>query len=206
MLQLVLSNVNYSTLIPLINEDMDVALGIPAVNIFVANCIEGCGKPILFKKWWPEALIHRFERLKEKRLIKEGASSGITTGCITDFCSSDHFHVRGHQMTSFAIPGDSGAIVLDLETGWVVGVVSIIESVEDSGFVTIVKPIWEFYDFVSEDAVDVVYHVAKSQSGSNFNDDQGDRNSALQGSSKRNTAVVNVIFVILSFFRISLRH
>ena len=109
-------------------------------------------------------------------------------------------------MTSFAIPGDSGAIVLDLETGWVVGVVSIIESVEDSGFVTIVKPIWEFYDFVSEDAVDVVYHVTKSQSGSNFNDDQGDRNSALQGSSKRNTAVVNVIFVILSFFRISLRH
>ena len=162
------------TVIPLIDVDMDVALGIPAVNIFVANCSKGCERPILFKKWWPEVLIDRFERLKKMTLIKEGASSGITTGCITDFCSSDYFHVRGHQMTPFAIPGDSGALVLDLETGLVVGVVSMIELVKDSGFVTIVKPIWEFYDFVSEDAVDIIYHVAKSQSGSNFNDDQGE--------------------------------
>ena len=109
-------------------------------------------------------------------------------------------------MTSFANPGDSGALVLDSATGWVVGVVSMIELVKDSGFVTIVKPIWEFYDFVSEEAVDVIYSVAKLRSGSNFCDDQGHGNSALQGSSKRNTVVVNVIFLILSFFRISLIH
>ena len=85
-------------------------------------------------------------------------------------------------MTSFANPGDSGALVLDSATGWVVGVVSMIELVKDSVFVTIVKPIWEFYDFVSEDAVDIIYHVAKSQSGSNFNDDQGEGHRNLRPS------------------------
>ena len=109
-------------------------------------------------------------------------------------------------MTSFAIPGDSGALVLDSKTGWVVGVVSMIELVKDSGAVTIVKPIWEFYDFRSEEAVDVIYSVAKLRSGSNFCDDQGHGNLALLGTSKRNAVVVNVICLILSFFRIFLRH
>ena len=53
------------TVIPLIDENMDIALRIPAAKIFVANCIKGCEKSILVIKWWPDALFHRFNRLKE---------------------------------------------------------------------------------------------------------------------------------------------
>ena len=62
----------------------------------------------------PLLLVLRWVRLqRQERLFISMVSSGITTGCINDFCSYDHFHVRGHQMTSFAIPGDSGALVLN---------------------------------------------------------------------------------------------
>ena len=53
------------TVIPLIDENMDIALGTPAAKIFVANCIKGCEKLILFKKWWPDALSYRFDQLKK---------------------------------------------------------------------------------------------------------------------------------------------
>ena len=65
------------------DENLDIALGIPAAKTFAVNCIKGCEKPILFIKWLPHALSHRFERLK-KIIIIEGASSGITASCVID--------------------------------------------------------------------------------------------------------------------------
>ena len=53
------------TVIPLIDENMDIAFGTPAAKIFVANCIKGCEKSMLSTNWWPDALFHRFNRLKK---------------------------------------------------------------------------------------------------------------------------------------------
>ena len=68
-------------MIPFIDENMDITLGIPAAKTFAVNCSKGCEKTKLFIKWWPHAFSHRFERLQKLKII-EGASSGITASCV----------------------------------------------------------------------------------------------------------------------------
>ncbi len=67
--------------------------------------------------------------------MKDGASSGVTTG---KYCDGSYdgsiFYVKGDQQCPYSVPDDSGSLVLDLKSGNVVGLVSSIRfETEDGG-------------------------------------------------------------------------
>ncbi len=78
-----------------------------------------------------------------------GASSGVTTGEIVSV-GGNYFQVRGHELTPFSIPGDSGSLVLDVD-GVVLGVIaSIVLTQYDGVYASEVLPIWEFFERIRE--------------------------------------------------------
>lgn len=82
----------------------------------------------------------------------------ITLGRIIDVGGS-HFTVASNHVTCFAIPGDSGKLVLDVDSGDLLGMVTQTEIMNIDGgpragtYCAQVKPLWEFYWWLL-DAVD----------------------------------------------------
>ena len=142
----------------LLNQDADIAVGIlerPA-NVLVA--VTSIPSP-KFENWWGDVLPNFLTLLEGMTLVKDGASSGVTTGryCKGSFDGSVFF-VKGDQQCPFSVPGDSGSLVLDLTSGNVVGAVSSIRFEKDDNsdsYLTEVTPVLLFYNFLTE-ALDVV--------------------------------------------------
>lgn len=107
---------------------------------------------VRFERWFDEVIPRDAEWLVNRVVIKKGISSGLTSGVIVDV-SIDSF------VDSFAVPGDSGALVVDT-TGLVVGIVEEIEHLLQSGrgvYCTKVVPIWLFYDWLLDEVLEMVY-------------------------------------------------
>jgi hypothetical protein len=63
--------------------------------------------------------------------------------------------LRYNDRIRYPLPGDSGALILEQDTGNVVALVTDIEYLK-VGYVTNVLPIWEFYEFITEDAIEII--------------------------------------------------
>jgi hypothetical protein len=113
---------------------------------------------VRFEKWFHESLSLDAEWLNGRTVIKKGISTGLTSGVIVDV-SSDSFIVLGSEVTPFAVPGDSGSLVVDT-TGLILGIVAEIEYLLQAGhgvYCTKVVPMWMFHDWLLEEVLNMVY-------------------------------------------------
>ena len=111
----------FATVPPLLfDQDSDVAVGILVRPVHILGSTN-IPSPT-FQNWWGDSLPNFLIKLQEMTLVKNGASSGVTTGKYCNFSyNGDCFYVRGNEQTPFSLPGDSGSLVLDLgrEMSWV---------------------------------------------------------------------------------------
>eukprot|EP00604_Paraphysomonas_vestita_P002791 CAMPEP_0174817774 /NCGR_PEP_ID=MMETSP1107-20130205/299_1 /TAXON_ID=36770 /ORGANISM="Paraphysomonas vestita, Strain GFlagA" /LENGTH=318 /DNA_ID=CAMNT_0016028785 /DNA_START=318 /DNA_END=1271 /DNA_ORIENTATION=+ len=134
------SNLGYAW----IHNTLDVAgivttKGLPCY----VNIVEDIRTPVKFRKWWSddEPLLNKVNYLQQSTVTKCGISSRKTTGHVRDV-GYDCFYVEGCEVTPFAVPGDSGSLVLN-ETGEVLGVVRGIEFLQNLNiYITDVLPVW----------------------------------------------------------------
>ena len=85
------------------------------------------------------------KQIRGQLVIKDGASTGITTGKIIDVTAGVVL-VKGNEQTPFSAPGDSGAVVRMKDSDDVVGIVLSITFEEVFGYYTTsAQPIWTFY-------------------------------------------------------------
>lgn len=105
-------------------SDDDFAGVLPlAKHALLVNMIEEIEPAIKLMKWWmnDSILAEKMNYLMKTDVIKCGISSRKTTGKVIDV-EYNHIYVFGNEVTPFAIPGDSGSLVLNQE-GEVLGVV-----------------------------------------------------------------------------------
>jgi len=77
-----------------------------------------------------------------------GCATGITTGVIVQI-DKDYLYIKGDQISPFAIYGDSGSLIIDTSTKFVLGVVSEIKFEKNlDSIITRIVPIWKFYDWL----------------------------------------------------------
>ena len=119
------------------------------------------GRLIVISKWWNESLAHSLDFIRGKSLIKDGVSSGLTTGvAIENSFQATSFYVLGNELCPFAVPGDSGSLVFIQETMTVVGMVIMMEECQETKRqVCQILPIWQFYDWLVENVSQVHKYV-----------------------------------------------
>jgi hypothetical protein len=131
------------------HETCDFALVSPRPQIpLLLNQIQGFSKPLRLEKIWGENVREMVDVLSGKKVLKNGISSGLTNGEIFSVTPGVLF-VRGLEVSPFSIPGDSGSLVFDSETGVIYGIVTHIElQIEESTqtYVSKVLPIWNFWE------------------------------------------------------------
>jgi hypothetical protein len=110
-------------------------------------------KSLTFAFKWDDSLPGKRDQLKDMNIMKIGVSSGLTCGCLLEeSVNQNYFFVTSCDVCPFAIPGDSGSVVFDWETGNVVGIVIDIRQLEqhNGAYVTRVLPVWEIADHLEE--------------------------------------------------------
>jgi hypothetical protein len=153
-----------------VHECIDVGVVFPFnKHPLVVNYIDDINLPINMFNWWKGMTsAGKYHFLSSDIVLKHGISSGVTTGEVMDasMCQ-DSFWVCGKQVTPFAVPGDSGALVVNRK-GVVLGIVKMIAlSQSNSGdYVTEVIPIWCFFDWLDE-----AWEVKWQQNEDNQNED-----------------------------------
>ena len=133
----------------------DFAFVCPYPNMmFNVSYTNNLKRPIIINKWWDESLQNRLHKILGKVLIKDGVSSGLTTGgVLKDSFQDKSFYILGNELCPFAVPGDSGSLVCIHDTMEVVGMVlsiEVVECQETRRLVCQVLPVWKFYDWLAE--------------------------------------------------------
>jgi hypothetical protein len=132
-----------------VSSDNDFGLLSPSPNLsLVLNKVDGFPFPLRLEKFWGDDNRNGVAFLSGKKVCKHGISSGLTVGAIL-VADLGTFFVNALQMTPFSIPGDSGSLVFDIETGVVYGMVTDIQFKQVDGtasYVTGVLPLWRFWD------------------------------------------------------------
>ena len=60
-------------------------------------------------------------------VVKYGVSTGMTSGKVVGINKAE-FYVECNEITQFAVPGDSGSLVLDAVSGDILGIVIFSET------------------------------------------------------------------------------
>jgi hypothetical protein len=140
------------------HPQQDIAVVFPHRFLSLAlNAIQGFTWPIQLRMWWFDnnieyALERKLDFLRDGEVLKNGISTQLTRGYVmSEGFAYNRFYVRSQHVTPFAVPGDSGSLVLNTE-GVVVGLVAAITLAQDNNnrYVTEILPVWEFYDWLEE--------------------------------------------------------
>jgi hypothetical protein len=79
----------------------DFAFVCPYPNImFNVSYTNNLKRPIIINKWWDESLQNRLHKILGKVLIKDGVSSGLTTGgVLKDSFQDKSFYILGNAVS-----------------------------------------------------------------------------------------------------------